>query len=109
MLIFCGETIFIFAEIKIAHVLGANNSNFRLVFIIMLAITFISSVLLLNGYYFGYKAFKNIWTIGAISICSILLVEPILSYVIFRELPSKGTTIGFILGSLGLLTTLFVH
>jgi hypothetical protein len=54
----------------------------------------------------GYRVFKNIWIVSAISITSILITEPILNYLIFHELPTKGALAGLILGVIGFVLAL---
>ena len=63
---------------------------------------------LLLAYVLGIKAFKNIWVVSVISITSIVIAEPILIYAVFRELPTRGAAIGFVLGVMGLLSALFI-
>ena len=55
----------------------------------------------------AFKAFKNIWIVSVISITSILLIEPVLAYFIFDQLPTKGAAIGLVLGAIGLYLALF--
>lgn len=61
----------------------------------------IAGALLIAGYMIGYKSFKNIWIVMALSITSILILEPILAYITFKTIPSKGALAGLILGALG--------
>lgn len=63
---------------------------------------------LLLAYVLGIKAFKNIWVVSVISITSIVIAEPILIYAVFRELPTRGALIGFVLGVVGLLSAVFL-
>ncbi len=37
----------------------------------------------------------------------IIILEPIINYTIFHELPSKGATVGMILGFAGLIVALY--
>jgi hypothetical protein len=67
----------------------------------------ISVIPLLLGYKIGYAAYGDIWIVTALSITSILLVEPILSFAMFQTLPQRGALLGLILGSLGLVATLW--
>ena len=53
----------------------------------------------------GLKAFDNIWVVTAISVTSILIIEPIIAYSIFRTLPTGGVLVGMILGALGFVAT----
>jgi hypothetical protein len=65
--------------------------------------------MLIAGYVISYATFKNIWVVSAVSVTSILIVEPALSYLVFRELPGRGAIIGLTLGALGFLATLLVE
>jgi hypothetical protein len=44
--------------------------------------------------------------ISAVSIGSILLVEPTFALLVFNQLPSRGAAIGFVLGAIGLVVAL---
>lgn len=72
-------------------------------------VMYILSVLpLLGGYKIGYEAYGgDIWTVTALSIASILLVEPMLSFAMFQTLPQRGALVGLVCGCLGLLATLW--
>jgi hypothetical protein len=61
---------------------------------------------LLFGYTIGYQASKNIWVVSVSSVVAILLIEPILGYAFFQQLPEKGALVGAILGALGFIVTL---
>jgi hypothetical protein len=74
----------------------------------MLLIATLASAFLVLGYMFGFQAFRNIYVIAILSITSILIIEPMIAYLIFRQLPTKGAIIGFILESLGFLAALFI-
>jgi hypothetical protein len=54
------------------------------------------------------KYLENIWVVGAVSIASIVVVEPIITYLIFHELPGRGALIGLILGILAIISALFL-
>lgn len=106
LLLIMGEFLTIYAEIAGAKSTQSSQSimtwsNFGWAGLVVLG-----SILLLIGYGMGQLAFKNIWTVYAISVTTILIVEPILAYLIFRDLPGRGSTIGAILGGTGLLVTL---
>lgn len=64
------------------------------------------AILLLIAYHAGYREGKNIWIVSAASVSSIVLMEPLLAYMFFRELPERGPLVGIILGSVGLVATL---
>ena len=69
----------------------------------------LAGLLLIAGYMFGLKYIQNIWVIGAVSIASIIIMEPIITYLLFREIPSRGALLGFVFGILGLLSALLIH
>lgn len=102
--LFVGETIGIVAEIFSAK----SSNNFLRTFLFGFLLITISAVFLILGYMLGFKYFKNIWIVSAISILSILMVEPILDYTVFNQLPTKGAFIGLILGAIGFAATIFI-
>ena len=103
-LIFLGEAIAITAELFSAKIY--NNSV--KVLVVGFAVVFLGSALLVAGYVFGFKSFKNIWIVSVLSLVSILLVEPLLDYVIFKQLPTRGAFVGLILGVLGFVSAIFI-
>ncbi|MDP3770076.1 MAG: hypothetical protein U1A25_03430 [Candidatus Sungbacteria bacterium] len=107
ILIFAGELFAIYAEMIGAKMHAISSQNFSQVFLKMLPIMIIAGALLITGYIFGYRAFKNIWIVSAVSITSILIIEPILAWVVFQQVPTTGALIGFILGAIGLFASLY--
>lgn len=105
-LIFTGEMLAIYTEMIGAKTHIIFSENFWEVFLKMLAIMVIAGALLIAGYMLGYRAFKNIWIVSAISITSILIIEPILAWTTFQQLPTTGALIGLILGAMGLFISL---
>jgi drug/metabolite transporter (DMT)-like permease len=106
LLLFLGEGLIIYAEIHSAKMFYTQNRPFWFVLSRVGLIALISTFMLLSGYMFGLQAFKNIWIVTVISVTSILLTEPILTYSITHELPTKGAIAGLILGFIGLILTL---
>lgn len=106
VLIFCGETGAILAEMIAAKHYSANSAFLSVFFKMFLMIVFAAGFLI-AGYMVGFKAFKNIWIVSIASITSILIMEPILAYAIFHQLPTKGALDGLILGVIGFLATIF--
>lgn len=105
IVIFLAEALTIYAEIYGAKITMENN--FSNIAYLILAVV-IGSLFLLAGYCLGIKAYGDIWTVCAVSITSILISEPIIAYTLFGDLPHRGALVGFVLGSLGLLATLFL-
>jgi len=102
--LFLGESLAIYAEIVAAK----NIAHFSDTFFKMAALMTIAGIFLIAGYMFGVKYLSNIWAIAAVSIASIIIMEPIITYGIFDEFPSRGALIGLVLGSLGLVSALFI-
>ena len=107
VLILFGEMITIYAEMLLARN-NFSNSSLSKVFWPPFFIMVLGGTLLITGYFTGFGAFKNIWIVSVISITSILIIEPTLAYTIFHQLPTKGATLGFILGALGFIMALFI-
>ena len=104
LLLFFGEFLAIYAEMtgaRLPSFAGAPTASLMKIF----GGIFLGSLGLLFGYYYCYKAFQNIWIVTAISITSILLVEPALAYIFFHEIPTRGAMVGLILGAAGLIAT----
>jgi len=72
------------------------------------AMSIVGVCLLVYGYTFGYQAFKNIWIVTAISIAAILAVEPLVAWLLFREMPTTGAFIALVLGVIGIITSISV-
>lgn len=101
-----GEILTIYAEMLAARHFSMHSNFLEMFFKAFLTVT-LAGLFVISGYMLGFKAFKNIWMITALSITSILLVEPILAYMIFRQIPTKGAAVGLFLGTLGMLATIF--
>ncbi len=71
-------------------------------------ISVVGVIFLVYGYIYGYQAFKNIWIVTALSVAGILIVEPIIAWFLFHEVPTVGASIGLLCGVLGLLATVFI-
>ncbi len=107
-LIFTGEFLAVCAEAFGARKFAQSGEKFFSIFWVMLGIMILGGICLVAGYMLGYKAFKNIWIVTAISITAILIVEPAINYSLFHELPTKGALSGLVLGIVGIGLTLFV-
>ena len=103
-----GEMITIYAEMLLARNNFSNPPSLLKVFWQPFFIMVIGGTLLITGYFTGFGAFRNIWIVSVISITSILIIEPVLAYTIFHQLPTKGAAAGFIFGALGFILALFV-
>ncbi len=106
LLILAGESASIYAELAAAKNHTLSQQPFLSAFLKMFPFIIAAGGLLLAGYILGYKSFQNIWIVSAVSITSILVVEPFLDYTLFQQLPTKGALIGLILGVIGFVVTL---
>lgn len=103
--LFFGEFFIIGAELWAAKYFGSSPNPGK-VFLISLGISMVACTLLVYGYTYGYQAFKNIWIITTISVSGILIVEPIAAWLLFREIPTLGAGIAFLLAIIGVFLTL---
>ncbi len=90
--LFFGETLAIYGELVAAK--GRPWTG--------LAIGSVGMPLLIWAYYAGYKQ-GGIWQVTATSIGSILIAEPVLIILMFREAPGRNALIGCLLGATGLI------
>ena len=107
IILFLGEALSIGAELVASKKVIAQPGEFYSIFFWMLIPIVLGGALLVAGYMLGYLYIKNIWIIAAVSVGSILVLEPILIALLFREAPTVGAVIGLILGALGIIFALF--
>jgi hypothetical protein len=105
-LLFLGESVAIYAEVIAARAYGSRL--FWPVFWKMFILMTVGGGFLIAGYMLGFKNFQDIWIVTVASITSILIMEPIINYSVFQELPHRGATVGLILGMLGLVATMIL-
>lgn len=99
LLLVFGEALYVYCEMMIAkqsHILS------------MIFLSLIAGLVVIAGYYYGYQSSKNIWIVTAASIGTILITEPIISWLIFHEIPTRGALLGLIFGAAGLLSAIFL-
>ena len=106
LVLFFGEALIIYAEVLSARMFYTENKSFWSIIIKVAIFALVSTFMLLAGYMFGLQAFKNIWVVTVISITSILVAEPLMTYFVSHQLPTKGAVAGLILGFIGLILTL---
>ncbi|MCP3460329.1 hypothetical protein [Bradyrhizobium sp. CCGUVB23] len=105
--IFVGEALSIIAELIASRKFGTASGPLTTLLPMFLLIT-LGGILLVSGYALGYMYLKNIWIIVAISVGSILVVEPILTFLLFRDVPTTGSLIGLVCGAVGTLAAIFL-
>ena len=50
----------------------------------------------------------DIWLVTVVSVTSLLMLEPLVIWSMFHEMPGRGELIGFCLGALGLVAAVFL-
>jgi hypothetical protein len=101
-LVFLGELFAVYAE-TFAVKFSLWSGGFWKMFLIMV----LGGFLLVAGYVLGYRAYQNLWIITVISITTLLIAEPLVILVFFKQIPTVGAIIGFILGIIGLFCSIF--
>ncbi len=99
-----GECLSIYAEMlaaKYHDIMG--SSSFINVFIKAFVVITFGGAFLTVGYMLGYKGFRNIWVVAALSTTAILIVEPFIAYSLFQTMPTNGALVGLILGIIGFI------
>lgn len=106
--IFLGELLVIYSEQIGAKLYGVGTYSFGPAFALTLIPAITGAVLLVVGYMLGVKLHQNIWAITALSLSSILIVEPLFNYFYIGHIPELGSFIGFLFGVCGILAVTFL-
>ena len=92
-----GEFCIIYSEVAVARLAQAGSTSWEtLTFPVLLAC--FSGLCLMAAYWLGYRAVGDIW----------LMLEPLVIWSMFHEMPGRGELIGFCLGALGLVAAVFL-
>jgi len=102
LLVFVGELLAIYAETFVI-----KYKVFSIGFWNMILLMCVGGVFLVFGYVLGYRAFHNLWFVTAISIGTLLVVEPLLLRFLLDQVPNTSSTIAFTLGVLGIIIATF--
>ena len=105
LFLFIGESFYLYSEMFIAKN-AVSDSPKAFAFVSALLMVVAGGILFLGSVYFGMHLFKNIWIIAVMSVTAIVIMEPILAWLFFKQLPTVKTAIGFILGAVGLFIAL---
>lgn len=100
-----GEAIGIWAEMMGARAYAQSGSTFTGSLLPTVLPILASAAMLITAYTLGLKAFNNIWAVSAISIGSILVVEPLFNLFYIGEMPTLGSGLGFAFGVAGILSS----
>jgi|UniRef100_A0A973VWH0 hypothetical protein len=103
-----GEALSIIAELIASKQFGKAGGGHLTALLPMFLLISLGGILLVCGYALGYMHLKNIWIIISISVGASLVVEPSLTLLLFRDVPTAGSLIGLVLGALGTLAAIFL-
>ncbi|MFB9264626.1 hypothetical protein ACFFWD_15850 [Bradyrhizobium erythrophlei] len=109
--IFSGEALSVIAELIASKKFGkasGHQAPLLPTLLPMFLLIATGGILLVYGYALAYMHLKNIWIIVAMSVGSILVVEPILTFLLFRDVPTTGSLIGLAFGAIGTLAAIFL-
>jgi hypothetical protein len=87
-----GEGLCIYAEM-----LAARKHNWQWAFLLAA----LAGLPLVAGYHYGYRAFGSMWVVMVISVLSILVIEPIMVFTMFKEPITIGASLGFMFACIG--------
>ncbi|MCF5026113.1 hypothetical protein CQ014_13260 [Pseudomonas lurida] len=102
-----GEFCAIYSEVVTAKLAHAGDGSWQ-GFIMPVVVMCFAGLCLLGAYWLGYRAVGDIWVVTVVSITSLLLLEPVVIWALFHEVPGRGALIGFCLGALGMLATVLL-
>lgn len=94
---FVGEALCIYSEL-----LYARGTSWWWAFLLIT----LAGIPLLYGYKYGTLSAESAWPVFVVSLVSILIVEPVLVWVMFRDRPSWGSVAGLACGVLGMFLAL---
>ena len=102
-----GESLAIYVENDSVHAYFSHTPFMTIAYKALPMIT-LSGIMLVGGYLIIAAIFRDIWLAAFVSIASILFVEPMIIWLLFREIPARGELIGFSLACLGLCAVVFL-
>lgn len=98
-----GEFCAIYSEVVTARLAQTGSSSSE-EFVLPIVLMCFAGFCLLGAYWLGYVAVGDIWIVTVVSVTSLLLLEP----VVVHEAPGRGALIGFVLGALGMLSSVLL-
>lgn len=105
LMIVLGEILAIYAQVTAASLLSSPSAGDVDLWRKIVCGAF-GGVLLVLGYVVSYRGFGSIWTVSAISVCMVLVVEPLMAWGVFREVPWGGSVAGLVLGTAGMIASM---
>lgn len=106
-LMIMGEACIIYGELAAARLATAVDFDWSDA-LSLAGLACFSGLCLLLAYALGYRATGDIWLVAVVSVLVLLICEPVLIWLLFQELPTRGVLVGFILGALGLAATVWL-
>ena len=104
MLMISGEALSIYSELYSSR-LPQSFSQDPIIFLKPMMLITIGGLCLVLSYWMGYRGTGNIWIVTVASLTLLLILEPIIIFIMFRQIPARGAAVGFVLGALGLIAT----
>ena len=108
VILFVGEGAGIWAEMMGARAYIQPGATFTRALLPTIPLILVSAFLLVTAYTLGLRAFTNIWAVTAISVGSILIVEPLFNLLYIGQTPTFGSGLGFFFGAAGILSSIFL-
>ncbi|WP_054063206.1 hypothetical protein ACMGT0_17455 [Pseudomonas sp. RHF3.3-3] len=102
-----GEFCAIYSEVVTARLAQTGNVSWE-AFSVPVLIMCLAGLCLLGAYWLGYAAVGDIWVVTVVSVTSLLILEPLVVWSLFGEVPGRGALIGFCLGALGMFSTVML-
>lgn len=102
LFLFIGESLYLCSEMFVAK--GALDGSSKITTLgpaILMVV--VGGFIFLASVYFGMRLFKDVWIIAVMSVAAIVIMEPVLVWLFFNQLPTTKTAIGFLLGVAGLV------
>ena len=85
-------------------------SRYTLPFFKSLPVPFLLNLIgvfiILICYYYGYRAFHDVWKVSIFYVCITALVQPVVIYFVLNNLPTYKQIFGFLFGIVGIILTL---
>ena len=103
LMIALGEAMAIYCEIVSVKHMNSPKMVWWMLFWITIA-----GIPLIFGYILSFKGLQNIWVVSIVSIVSILIAEPLVTWFVFKEVPTLGPILGFVFGLIGFFCVLFI-
>lgn len=102
-----GEFCAIYSEVVTAKLAQTGSGSWE-AFLLPVMLMCFAGLCLLGAYWLGYVVVGDIWVVTVVSVVSLLLLEPVVVWFLFQEVPGRGALIGFCLGALGMLATVLL-